>query len=254
MFIDTAHLFGAILEERVERARVEVLGLVKILSEFHVPLGSLVLDLCCGIGRHSVVLAEKGCKVVGVDLSPTYINRARELAAERGVTKNCKFKVGDMRQISEVLNSYKEKFNVILNLYTSMGYYDEETDKRILIQLLGLTAPNGVLVIEIANRDRHIKQRPREIVQMGDDLVLIEESKFNFENSRMETIWRYYRKENRDLKHLDTIETSHRIYSLHELKRLVEESGWTYQTCYGGFNSEPFTTDVGRMVLISQKL
>ena len=255
MFIDAAHLFGSILDERVERAKVEILGLVKIFSEFHVPSGGLVLDLACGIGRHSVELAEKGYKVVGVDLSPAYINRAKEMADDRDVSHNCDFKVGDMRRISEVLKSYKKKFNVILNLYTSIGYYNEETDKRMLIQLLELTAPKGVLVIETANRDWFIRHfRPRDIVQIGDDLILVEERKLNLEKSRMESVWIYYRQKNGDLKHLDTIETDHRIYSLHELKRLVEESGWTYQTCYGGFDSEPFTTDSNRMALIAQKL
>lgn len=52
------------------------------------------------------------------------------------------------------------------------------------------------------------------------------------------------------MKHLETVEIDHRVYSLHELKRLVEE-GWTYRTCYGGFDSEPFTTDSNRMVLIA---
>ena len=37
-------------------------------------------------------------------------------------------------------------------------------------------------------------------------LVLIEESRLNMEN-----VWRFYRKQDRDLKHLDTVETSHRV-------------------------------------------
>jgi len=43
------------------------------------------LDLCCGIGRHSVPLAERGYQVTGIDLSPVLIARARELAKARGV-------------------------------------------------------------------------------------------------------------------------------------------------------------------------
>lgn len=255
LFIDAAHLWGADLEGRVERAKEEALALIKIFSEFHVLSGALVLDLACGIGRHSVALAENGCRVVGVDISPAFIKRAKEMADERGVSANCNFRVGDMRQISEVLSSYKEKFNVVLNLYTSMGYYDEETDKLVLMQLLELAAPEGVLVIDGAPRDRFIRHwRSTYVGQFGDDLILIQKSKLNLENSRINNIWKFYRKqENGDLKHLDTIETSHRIYSLHEVKRQVKESGWTYQTCYGGFDRGPYTTDSRRMVLIAQK-
>lgn len=166
LFIDAAHLSGTLLEERLERAKVEVLGLMTIFLEFHVPPGAFVLDLACGIGRHSIALAARaartGHKVVGVDISPAYINRAKEMADERGVSQNCVFKVGDMRQISEVLKSYKEKFNVILNLFTSIGYYTEEIDKRILVQLLELMAQKGVLIIDVFNRDwfiRHLRAR-----------------------------------------------------------------------------------------------
>jgi len=255
MFIDVAHLFGAELEARVEQAKEEVSGLVTIFSAFHVPTDSLVLDLACGIGRHSVALAERGFKVVGVDISTAYIARAKAMAKERSVSHSCDFRVGDMRQIGKVLNDYEERFSAMLNLYTSMGYYDEETDKQILKQLRKLAAPRGILVIDAAPRDwfiRHFQQTTFR--DLGDDLILIEESKLNLENSRIENVWRFYRQDGRDLKHLDTIETDHRIYSLHELKKQVEESGWTYQTCYGGFNLEPFITDSRRMVLIAQKL
>jgi len=84
-----------------------------------VPEQSMVLDLCCGIGRHSVLLAEKGFRVVGVDLSPEYIIRARELVKARAVSEKVEFKVGDMREIKAVLKSYKGRFNAVLNLLRS---------------------------------------------------------------------------------------------------------------------------------------
>ncbi len=46
--------------------------------------GEVVLDLGCGEGKETLVLARHGCRVVAVDLSPTQLNRARErLAQER---------------------------------------------------------------------------------------------------------------------------------------------------------------------------
>ena len=38
---------------------------------------SSVLDLCCGPGRCSIVLAKKGFSVTGVDLSPYLLDKAR---------------------------------------------------------------------------------------------------------------------------------------------------------------------------------
>lgn len=48
--------------------------------------GARVLDVACGEGRNSVWLAEQGCEVVGVDVSPLALEKARRLAAERGVS------------------------------------------------------------------------------------------------------------------------------------------------------------------------
>jgi cyclopropane fatty-acyl-phospholipid synthase-like methyltransferase len=48
--------------------------------------GDRVLDVACGEGRNSVWLAERGCNVVGVDVSPLALEKARRLAAERNVS------------------------------------------------------------------------------------------------------------------------------------------------------------------------
>jgi SAM-dependent methyltransferase len=254
MFIDASHLFGADLEERVERAREQAEGLVDIFSEFQVPRWSSILDLACGIGRHSVALAEMGYKVVGVDISPSYIERAKEMAEERGVVERCDFRVGDMRYIGEVLDDCREKFGAAISMYTSMGYYDEETDESILRKLISLVATKGILIIDGAPRDRLIREmRPISVDEIGEDLVLIEESKWNLESSRVESVWKYYQRKGKDLKHLDTIETDHRVYSLHELRKMMEYSGWTYRICYDGFDREPFTIDSRRMIVIAQK-
>jgi len=47
--------------------------------------GSSVLDLCCGPGRHSLVLAERGLTVTGVDRTEFLLERARTEAATRGL-------------------------------------------------------------------------------------------------------------------------------------------------------------------------
>jgi len=115
MFIDAAPFFSADLELRIERAREEVKSILTIFKEFEVPSNGLILDLCCGIGRHSVALAEEGYEVVGVDISPYFIDRAKEYSESRNVGHLCDFIVGDMRQIAEVLNSHGERFDAVIN-------------------------------------------------------------------------------------------------------------------------------------------
>lgn len=56
-----------------------------ILEELKVPLGSRILDVGCGTGRHSVELGKQGYKVTGVDFSSGMLAEAKKAATEAGV-------------------------------------------------------------------------------------------------------------------------------------------------------------------------
>ena len=69
----------------VERLMAEVGKLDRPLDQIH------VLEAGCGNGALSVYLASLGLNVVGVDVSTTAIESARELAARVGVADRCRF-------------------------------------------------------------------------------------------------------------------------------------------------------------------
>ena len=71
----------------------------------------VVLDLCCGIGRHSLELARRGHKVVGVDRTKLYLERARKTAAEEHLS--IEFVLDDMRTFYR-----KISFDIVLNMFT----------------------------------------------------------------------------------------------------------------------------------------
>ncbi|MGZ8803337.1 MAG: class I SAM-dependent methyltransferase [Mycobacterium sp.] len=52
-----------------------------------------VLDVGCGTGEHTILLARSGYDVLGVDGAPTAIEQARQNAADQGV--NARFEVAD---------------------------------------------------------------------------------------------------------------------------------------------------------------
>lgn len=60
------------------------------------PRSGRALDLACGTGAGSVWLASQGFEVVGVDVSPVAIERARALAESAGVASRCRFEVADL--------------------------------------------------------------------------------------------------------------------------------------------------------------
>ena len=254
LFIDNASLYGAQLEERLERTGVEVEGLMRLFSEHGVPPGGTILDLACGIGRHSLLLAEKGYRVVGVDISSTFIKRAEELAAERGVSGRVEFMVGDMRRVGELLGDLGESFDAVVNLFTSHGYWDEYTDGAIFSQARDLARQGGIFVIHTVNRDYLVRHFQAMDVSYGEGgRVMIMERRLDLESSRMFNVWKYYEQQGDDLEHLSTFEFDHRVYSLHELVRLVENAGWSYHSSFGGYDMEPVSTDTFGMVIVARK-
>lgn len=68
----------------------------ELIAFGEVPPGARVLDVGCGVGAASVVLArELGCRVEGITLSPAQVARAREKAAAAGLSGSLHFQVAD---------------------------------------------------------------------------------------------------------------------------------------------------------------
>ena len=102
-----------------------------------------IADIPCGKGRHSVYLNSLGYNVIGADLSENSIAFAKQFENEK-----LHFEVCDMRK------SITKKYDVILNLFTSFGYFeDDEDDIAVLKNFKNGLKPNGVSVIDFLNVD-----------------------------------------------------------------------------------------------------
>src|SRR5690606_32541738 len=78
--------------------------------------GASVLDLCCGVGRHAVEFARRGFDVTGLDISPTFLDVARQKATDAGV--RVAWVKGDMREIP-----FQDRFDLVVNLFGAWGYF-----------------------------------------------------------------------------------------------------------------------------------
>lgn len=253
IFIEDPDLFRASIEARFERTQDEINCLIDLFNQNNVPKDGLILDLACGIGRISIPLAKNGYNVVGIDISPSYIQRANEYAKEDGVSNNTRFVIGDMRKVASELSDYSG-FDAIVNMWTSMGYWDEETDLNILRQSLTLTKPGGLFVMHTANRDTLIRRFQARDFSFGDDgLVVLMERELDLGSSRMIIFWSYYRREGEDLRFLNRMEINHRVYSLHELKDQFQDAGWKVLESYGGFDQQPLSTDTFNMIIVARR-
>ncbi|MGB3946904.1 MAG: class I SAM-dependent methyltransferase [Bacteroidia bacterium] len=147
----------------------------------------LFLDLGCGKGRHAIHLHKKGFDVTGIDLSTHNIAFAnQELKKQLLNPEKIRFEVKDMRNID-----CKASFDVILNLFTSFGYFDNAEDDYITIKAVAeALKPEGKLIVDFMNAHKVLSNLVQHEVKIIDNIefeinkwldnqFVIKEIKFN---------------------------------------------------------------------------
>jgi len=137
---------------------------------------------------------------------------------------------------------------VILNLWSSHGYYGEEEDVRTFTALRDRAARNGLLVDDTVNRDYLILNPQPARIDVVGDMELHERRRFEPETSWHESNWSFYAKSGQDHKLKAKLRIHHRVYSLHELRALLQRAGWQYVKSYGEFDLTPFKPDSKRII------
>jgi len=113
-----------------------------LVQHLQIPKGSTLIDIACGKGRHATYFNSLGLDVVGVDLSPNSIT-----AATKNANATLQFSVHDMRE------AYQENsFDVVTNLFTSFGYFENNTDEQKAINAMASNLKSGgFLIIDFMN-------------------------------------------------------------------------------------------------------
>lgn len=254
LFVNHPKLFVRALEERDSIAGDEVDLLLKYVGKEGFKVRR-ILDLNCGIGRHSIELGKRGISVLGTDLSPYYIRIANKRAKSKKVSDKVRFKVADMRRIGAILA--REKFDGIINLFTSFGFYDDKTNADILSQCSNLVRSKGFFVLEIMNRDWIVRNFQPRGFSRYKNLIVLEDRAFDAKTSRIGTTWTYLvQKENEDFVQEKQVTIDTRLWSLHELIAIFEKTGWKFKAAYPGLRppqKEILMTEAQRLFFIAMK-
>ncbi|HET9992935.1 MAG TPA: class I SAM-dependent methyltransferase [Kofleriaceae bacterium] len=195
-----------------------------VIEAMNLAPGAQVLDVGCGYGRHAMELAARGFHVVGLDLSTPLLVRGGEEAHRRGLTIN--FIRGDMRELD-----FENQFDAAYSLFSTFGYFDDETNKKTLQNIARALKPNGKLLIEILNRDYVIADLPTRVWWEGDGCVVLEEVELNYFSSRIQVNRSVVFDDGRQLEQ----EISVRAYSLHEVGKLMHAAGFRVLEVSGGY-------------------
>jgi SAM-dependent methyltransferase len=206
--------------------------------------GSSILDLCCGTGRHAVLLASRGYKVSAQDLNEAALKRAFARAEEQNV--QVQWHLRDMRDIP-----FEEEFDAIINISTAFGYLeDENEDQKVLQQVYKALKPGGLFLLEIIHRDGVLRNYlPFVVTRCEDGSLIIDERTFNLATSRNEGTMTMIFPNERRAVYTESV----RLYTLKELIDRFADANLQVHGYYGGLNGQPLSLEAHRMVIIGRK-
>lgn len=249
LFVEHGDHYEKVLESFLQRTGEEAEWIAKILESKGVARGSRVLDLACGIGRHGVELAREGYQVTGIDLSEGYVARAKALATERGVGEATEFLACDMRFLGQCLEG--REYDAIVNLFTSFGYYDDETNETILAQCRKYSRDGAIFLIDVMNRDWLVENFEPRSFRRVEDHIFLEERAIDLPRGRMKNQWTILQAAaDGDYRTEATIDLDHRIYTLHELVWLFDQTDWRFEEAYGSLTGGAFQMGSRRIAAV----
>jgi ubiquinone/menaquinone biosynthesis C-methylase UbiE len=143
--------------------------------------GDRILDAPCGHGRIARRLAAAGMVVTGVDITPAYLEQARnDPQLSPGAVA---YMEGDVRNLP-----VDGPFDAVVCWLNSFGYYDDADCHRVLAEFHRVLRPGGTVAIDTMHHDggvRHFVPGPEAVVvQHGDD-TMVEVSTFDVVTGRM---------------------------------------------------------------------
>jgi SAM-dependent methyltransferase len=200
--------------------------------------GAHIHDLCCGRGRHAILLNKKGYEVTGTDLSSESIHFARQFE-----NKTLAFFVSDMREPGRI-----DYFDYVFNLFTSFGYFNSDEEHEQVIRAVHASLkPGGIFVLDYLNstkavpllkpfdtkQAKGIEFRIHKSIEKG---YIVKDIQFEDKGKKYHFMERV------------------RAYSLADFELLLNKNGFHILSVKGDYALHPFNpAESDRLILIAQK-
>jgi len=188
-----------------------------------------VLDLACGEGTFAVELARRGCRVIGVDLSPEMLELARKRAKEAGV-EVC-FIHQDMRELR-----LDERFDLVTCWYDSLNYLLEYEDlKKTFANVAEVLTPHGLFIFDMNTRyglavgwQRH----PAYVQQDTEELFEVHRPSYDYERDIATLKITGFFREGGVWRRIDEVHRE-RGYALGEIRDALKQAELEELACWG---------------------
>jgi SAM-dependent methyltransferase len=192
-----------------------------------------IVDLGCGTGNHAFLLARRGYRVTGIDLSRAMIAQARKKAA--GSRTAPRFLRADMRSFE-----LGEVFDAAVCMFGAFGYL--LTPRDVLQSLRRIKAhlkPRGLFIFEFwqgsAARPAPF-QSWLDLSRKGLEIVRLDESRYDPRTGRLPVEFRFFVR--RDRQFLDRFTEVHTIqtHSIPRMRSLLRRGGFDLLATFAATN------------------
>ena len=203
----------------------------------------LILDMCCGQGRHSIRLAAMGYSVIGLDSSRTLLNLAKESSAMPCLW----FIEGDMRNIPIRDGSC----DAVINMFTSFGFFDDAGNLQVLKSVASVLKPGGKFLLDYWNPYAVVRlDGTRNWWWITESLLSLAEVNYNFSTGRL-----------RDLRTIIDVKGASvenfvrdlTFYTLPELEKMLNQAGLRIKKVYGDIDGREYSFDTRRLITVSEQ-
>ncbi len=216
-----------------------------ILSRIPLEEKTIALDCACGNGRHVRYLKNEFRTVVGIDLSMPLLFNGKQFYSQLELLQ------ADVRSLP-----FKNlSFQCIFSLFTSFGYFDDATNKKLLESWNKITQASGYLIIDTVN-PLYIKNTlENKTIHHTENYKFIETKEIR--NKRIEKFIELEPLTQHAEKNVSsTFSESVRLYEYNELQEILFEAGYSCESVLGNYEGEAFNPESSshdRMICIAKK-
>lgn len=205
-----------------------------LIDRLEMRTGSTLLDIACGRGRHSIYLNSRGFDVTGFDISTSSIEFDKKFENE----KLC-FHVHDMR-----LPFRKNAFDYAVNLFSSFGYFEDDSEnQRSLQSAADNLKPGGTFIFDYANMAWVVKHGLTPSVEIHDDI------EFRITKALTENFI------TKEISFSSQGEQFHfeerlRLFGSNQLQAMITATGLKIIHVFGDYSLNPFVESSSKRVVI----
>ncbi len=205
-----------------------------------------VLDLCCGTGRHAVLLRKKGWNIVGLDISPNLLKVAKDRM------KNSQVDYPLVRGEIRHLPFQSGAFTAVISMFTSFGYLPSEgEDVKSLNEISRILKIDGLFLIDVLNLE-HLLSSGLQKKDWGEfpSFFMLEKRVLDVKKAQLHSKWVII---NKNRGNSEAFEHNLRLYSLAQLRKILNKAGLIVVKAYGEYEEHDFQQDSPRLIVLSRK-